>query len=130
MNKLQFMRLWDLYNPLLTPTQQEITNLYFNLDLTISEIAESKGITRQGVSECLNTCKKQLEEYEQKLGHAKLISAGDLRLSFLMTDVAAWADKFLQLHPEYTRDIASLSGILEKDYSAETDLALATLNKQ
>ena len=50
----------------MTPTQQEITDLYFNLDLTLSEIAEQKGITRQGVSECLKTCKKQLEEYEEK----------------------------------------------------------------
>ncbi len=51
MNKTVFMRLWDIYNGLLTLTQQEITNLYFNLDLTVSEIAEEKGISRQAVSE-------------------------------------------------------------------------------
>jgi len=68
MDKVSFIRLWDVYRGLLTPTQQEITDLYFNLDLTLSEIAEQKGITRQGVSECLKTCKKQLEEYEEKLG--------------------------------------------------------------
>jgi hypothetical protein len=129
MNKLQFMRLWDLYNPLLTPTQQEITNLYFNLDLTISEIAESKGITRQGVSECLNTCKKQLEEYEQKLGHDKMLTSGDLHTSFLMTDVAVWADKFEAAHPEYAQDIKALKDIADNDYSADIDIALGTLNK-
>lgn len=67
MNKIEFMRLWDAYSKLLTSTQQEITNLYFNLDLTLSEIAEEKGISRQAVSDCLNACKKQLEEYEEKL---------------------------------------------------------------
>ncbi|MCH5146446.1 MAG: DNA-binding protein [Clostridiales bacterium] len=67
MNKLEFMRLWDAYSALLTPTQQEITNLYFNLDLTLSEIAAEKGITRQAVSDCMSGCKKQLEEYESKL---------------------------------------------------------------
>ena len=67
MNKLEFMRLWDAYSVLLTPTQQEITNLYFNLDLTLSEIAAEKGISRQAVSDCMSGCKKQLEEYEQKL---------------------------------------------------------------
>ena len=67
MNKIEFMRLWDTYSALLTPTQQEITNLYFNLDLTVSEIAAEKGISRQAVSDCLAGCKKQLEWYEEKL---------------------------------------------------------------
>ena len=51
MDKIMFMRLWDLYGGLLTENQREITGLYFNLDLTVSEIAEQKGISRQGVSE-------------------------------------------------------------------------------
>jgi hypothetical protein len=129
MNKLQFMRLWDLYNSLLTPTQQEITNLYFNLDLTISEIAESKGITRQGVSECLASCKKQLEEYEQKLGHEKLFTQGDLQASFMMTDVKNWAEDFLKLHPEYAEDIDKLTAILDRDYEKEIKSALALEKK-
>lgn len=119
MDKLRFMRLWDLYGGLLTPTQREITDMYFNLDLTISEIAEQKGISRQGVSDCLNICKKELEIYEDKLGHDKLLSEGDDYTSILLTDVGRWADKFLQLHPEYAADIADLREILEKDYGEE-----------
>ncbi|MCX4286917.1 MAG: putative DNA-binding protein, partial [Clostridia bacterium] len=71
MDKFSFITLWDRYRGLLTLTQQEITDLYFNLDLTLSEIADEKGITRQGVSECLKTSKKQLEEYEEKLGFCR-----------------------------------------------------------
>ena len=67
MDKFSFIGLWDVYSGLLTETQQEITNLYFNLDLTVSEIAKEKGISRQAVSECLKGCKTQLEEYEDKL---------------------------------------------------------------
>ena len=67
MDKFSFIGLWDVYSGLLTETQQEITNLYFNLDLTVSEIAKEKGISRQAVSECLKGCKTQLEEYEGKL---------------------------------------------------------------
>lgn len=119
MDKLRFMRLWDLYGSLLTPTQREITDMYFNLDLTISEIAEQKGISRQGVSDCLNICKKELEIYEDKLGHDKLLSEGDDYTSIILTDVGRWADKFLQLHPEYAADIADLREILEKDYGEE-----------
>ena len=130
MDKIQFMRLWDLYGKLLTPTQQEITDMYFNLDLTVSEIAEQKGISRQGVSECLNLCKKQLAEYDDKLKHDRLLAEGDLLTSFMMTDVGLWAEKFLQLHPEYAADIAELTAILDKDYSEEIAQGLKKLGKE
>ena len=42
MADIRFSRLWDVYSPLLTPTQREITDMFFNLDLTVSEIAEQK----------------------------------------------------------------------------------------
>ncbi len=123
------MRLWDLYGKLLTPTQQEITDMYFNLDLTVSEIAEQKGISRQGVSECLNLCKRQLAEYDDKLKHDKLLAEGDLFTSFVLTDVGVWAEKFLSLHPEYAADIEELTAILDKDYSEEIAAGLVKLGK-
>ena len=70
---LHFLRLWDLYSPLLTATQQEITDLYFNYDLSLGEIAEQKGVSRQSVSDCLQKCRKQLEKYEEKLGFCKIL---------------------------------------------------------
>ncbi len=71
---LQFLALWDAYSPLLTERQKEITNLYFNYDLSLGEIAEEKGVSRQSVSDCLAKSRKQLEEYEEKLGFVKLIA--------------------------------------------------------
>lgn len=130
MEKLQFMRLWDLYGKLLTPTQQEITDMYFNLDLTVSEIAEQKDISRQGVSECLALCKKQLQEYDDKLKHDRLLAESDLFTSFMMTDVARWAEEFLSLHPEYAADIADLTAILDRDYSEEIAAGLVKLSKE
>lgn len=130
MEKIAFMRLWDLYGKLLTPTQQEITDMYFNLDLTVSEIAESKGVSRQGVSECLSLCKKQLKEYDDKLKHDKMFAEGDLLTSFIVTDVGCWAEQFASLHPEYSADIARLKEILEKDYTAEIQAGLTKLGKE
>lgn len=124
MNKIEFMRLWDLYSGLLTPTQQEITSMYFNLDLTVSEIAEQKGVSRQAISECLATCKKQLGEYEGVLKHSEMLTKADLETSFLMTGVDRWAEEFLQKHPEYAADIADLRAVLNTDYQAEAELAL------
>ena len=71
---LHFLRLWDLYSPLLTETQREITDLYFNYDLSLGEIAEQKEVSRQSISDCLQKCRKQLEKYEEKLGFEKALS--------------------------------------------------------
>ena len=124
MNKMRFMRLWDIYNGLLTPTQQEITDMYFNLDLTVSEIADEKGITRQAVSECLKTCKKQFEEYESKLHFSKSLTEVCLQTSYLLTDANRWAEKFCSAHPEFIGEIDGLLEILNKDYSVEANEAL------
>ena len=104
--------------------------MYFNLDLTVSEIAEQKGISRQGVSECLSLCKRQLKEYDDKLKHDKLLTEGDLLTSFITTDIGRWAEEFARLHPEYSADIARLNEILDKDYAVEIEAALKKLGKE
>ncbi len=71
---LDFLKLWDLYSPLLTATQREVGDLYFNFDLSLAEIAEQKGVSRQSVSDCLQKCRKQLEKYEEKLGFSKTLT--------------------------------------------------------
>ncbi len=70
---LEFMELWDFYSPLLTEKQKRMTDLYFNFDLSLAEIAEEYGVSRQSVSDCLKKSQKQLEEYEKKLGFIKAL---------------------------------------------------------
>ena len=86
---LRFMRLWDLYSPLLTATQKEITDLYFNFDLSLAEIAEQKGVSRQSVSDCLRKCRKQLEDYEMRLGFQKTIDDMQERIDKLQAQTQA-----------------------------------------
>ena len=126
MNKIEFMRLWDAYSGLLTPTQQEITNSYFNLDLTVSEIADQKGISRQAVSECLSGCKKQLEAYEEKLNFVAANTKSALAGSFMTTDVLRWAENFVAANGQFKKEIEELEKILAKDYSAEAEEALSS----
>ena len=125
MDKFSFIGLWDVYSGLLTETQQEITNLYFNLDLTVSEIAKEKGISRQAVSECLKGCKSQLEEYENKLHLFERLQKESLEISFMLTDASRWADRLSAERPELKEEIVKLKEILEKDYSEEVVSALA-----
>lgn len=97
----EFLRLWDIYNPLLTLHQREITNLYFNYDLSLAEIAEQKGVSRQSVSDCLCKCRKLLEEYEEKLSFAKTLTEMTLDFSIYMTRVGRWLDEQTEKHPEW-----------------------------
>ena len=83
---LHFLQLWDLYSPLLTATQKEISDLYFNYDLSLGEIAEQKGVSRQSVSDCLQKCRKQLEVYEQKLGFARTVAEMQAQIDALQAN--------------------------------------------
>ena len=59
--------LYDFYGELLTDHQKEIYEQFVLEDLSLSEIAESAGISRQGVHDLIKRCNKILEGYEAKL---------------------------------------------------------------
>ena len=60
--------LLDYYGELLTDRQRELCEMSFNQDLSLSEIAENTGISRQGVRDQLTHAETQLTFYEEKLG--------------------------------------------------------------
>ena len=66
--RVKLTRLMDFYAPLLTEHRREVMRLYCEEDLSLAEIAEQLGITRQGVSDALKKARFQLEDYEEKLG--------------------------------------------------------------
>ncbi len=60
--------LYDFYGELLTERQKQIyEDVVFN-DLSLSEAAEERGISRQGIHDQLRRCNRILQEYEEKLG--------------------------------------------------------------
>ncbi len=63
--------LLDIYGKLLTDKQYEMLDDYYNNDLSLAEVAENTGITRQAVRDNLLKGEKNLNEYEQKLGLLK-----------------------------------------------------------
>lgn len=62
--------LLDFYKQLLTQKQSDALDLYYNQDLSLSEIAQHMGITRQGVRDNIKRGEKQLLSYEEELGLA------------------------------------------------------------
>ena len=68
--------LLDFYGDLLTEKQREFADLYYNENLSLSEIAENGGISRQAVRDTLVRAEAILRETEEKTGlaarHTKL----------------------------------------------------------
>ena len=65
---LQMTMLLDFYGELLTPKQRETVALRYNDDLSLAEIAEDMGITRQGARDLLVRAEATLTETEAKTG--------------------------------------------------------------
>ena len=60
--------LYDFYGDMLTDRQKEFYDLYYNEDLSLAEIAENYGITRQGVRDVIVRAEAILTELEDKTG--------------------------------------------------------------
>ncbi len=65
---LEVAYLLDYYGGMLTDKQREVVDLYYNEDLSLAEISEHAGITRQGVRDSIKRGEAQLLEMEQRLG--------------------------------------------------------------
>ncbi len=64
--------LLDFYGEVLTPKQREMLNQYYNDDLSLSEIGENFGITRQGARDAIKHGETTLKELEAKVGFGPL----------------------------------------------------------
>ena len=60
-------RLLDIYGPLLTERQRSCMEMYFEMDLSLTEIGEELNISRQGAYDMLRRASRSLEEYEERL---------------------------------------------------------------
>jgi len=58
--------LFDFYGDLLTERQKEFYDLYYNEDLSLAEIAENYGISRQGVRDVIVRAEAAMTEIEDK----------------------------------------------------------------
>jgi len=60
------VRLFDIYGNLLSKRQYEVVDKVLNCDISISELAQLDGESRQSVHDAINKAKKQLYTFEEK----------------------------------------------------------------
>ena len=81
---LQMSLLFDYYGELLSQKQRTCFDLYYNQDLSLSEIADELGITRQGVHDSISRAETALGEFERVTG----CIARDRRTAKALSDIA------------------------------------------
>ncbi len=67
-DRVHISALLDLYGAALSVRQRDVLTLYYNDDLSLAEIAEDTGITRQGVRDAIVKGERELCDLEEKLG--------------------------------------------------------------
>ena len=79
--------LLDFYGDLLTDKQRDSLDYYYNEDLSLGEIGENLGISRQGVRDNIKRAEAVLFEMEEKLGLAAKFSQINERLDSIKHNI-------------------------------------------
>lgn len=87
-NKVRISILLETYGKLLTEKQYNLLDDYYNCDLSLSEIAENEGITRQAVRDNLKKGENKLFEYEEKLGIMKKTLMQEEAIARILSEIA------------------------------------------
>ncbi|MBP3597301.1 MAG: putative DNA-binding protein [Clostridia bacterium] len=86
--KIKISMLLEIYGKLLTDKQYTLLDDYYNKDLSLTEIAENEGITRQAVRDFLKKGEKKLFEYEEKLGVMKRNTMQEEKIADILSEIA------------------------------------------
>ena len=101
--------LCQLYGKLLSEKQLEFIDDYYNNDLSLSEISENHGITRQAVRDMLKKGEKKLFEYEEKLLFMKRMLNQEKKIEEILLELT-------KIQKDYTdNEVASILENVKKE---------------
>lgn len=86
---LDFALLLEVYECMLTQRQRELMEYYYWEDMSLGEISENSGITRQAVRDSIKRGEQTITQLEEKLGLAVKIS----RCRSIFNDISALAEE-------------------------------------
>lgn len=114
MKDLQFSLLIDFYGDILAPKMRDALELYYNEDLSLSEIAQHMHITRQGVRDNIKRGEQFLTETEERLGFFRRYSNLEDQMEQIR-NLALNIREFNQRHhksveiDQFSKEIATIS---------------------
>ena len=89
---LKMACLLDFYGEVLTGRKQSVLSMYYNEDMSLSEIADEVGISRQGVRDVIKKAEEELIFFEEKLGLYKTFREAQAHLDHLKQSVSEFRD--------------------------------------
>ena len=102
--------LYDFYGALLPPKQREIFRLYYEDNLSLGEIAEEYGLTRQGIHETVKRGEKKLRDFGKRLGLIRKFNQEKQTVDKLKRDI----DQLIQKRKEDAQLILKLEQIAKE----------------
>jgi len=84
---VKYALLYDYYGSFLTEKQADIFDLFYNEDLSLSEIGDNLGITRQGVRDAVKRGEEILNNMEDKIGMVRK-NAGIVKAVNILQDIS------------------------------------------
>ena len=102
---MNITRLCDAYGALLTEHRRDIIRSYYDYDLSLAEIAENLGITRQAALCSIKQAERQLLEYEAKLKMVEKFDRLQRQIDKAIIDIDTDADRAKQDLRQIVTDI-------------------------
>ncbi|MDR3279196.1 MAG: DNA-binding protein [Synergistaceae bacterium] len=94
-DRVHFGDLFDAYSTMLTEKQRALCDLLLGLDLSIAELGEELGMTRQGAFDLLKRSRERLEEIESSLGLLELRGAHESLLELIHDNAPVLPEEFM-----------------------------------
>ena len=114
--KLELSLLLEFYGKILSERQRELIEYYCNDDLSLAEISELTGITRQGARDGIKKAELILEDCEVKLGMYKAYSDREKALEKLLSLAERLAGKYsFGSDPGYTELVNTARALAGQD---------------
>lgn len=98
---LNIIMLLDFYGEILTEKQRDVLELYYDEDLSLAEIAQNQGITRQGVRDSIKRGEAVLFDMESKLGLLKKFN----EVKEQIEDVTACVKQIGEYNSKFSRSV-------------------------
>lgn len=113
---LEMSYLLDFYGNVLTEKQRDMMQQYYNMDLSLSEIADNFGITRQGVRDSIKRGESVLLELEDQVGFAdkyRSLMSGIEKIRTLAQNIAFYNSASYTTNDDIHKSATDIMRIIE-----------------
>lgn len=123
----QMSLLFDFYGELLTGRQRDFFDLYYNENLSLSEIAENAGISRQGVRDVIVRAAAVMQDIENKTGFIRRFEQQRSHLDAILSAAAMLREVAVRIHGQMSKqeseNLENLVEIITAETAALKDLS-------